>query len=143
MRGRFVIAVIGCVVLSTPAAAGAAGWTIAPAPSPNVSVPLTATLSAVSCASPSMCVAVGSYIDSNGNPAGTLAELWNGSSWSLLTTPKLPAATLDGVSCPTVSARSLTSTRPESHAGSRLGPSRREGGSTPSDGGDHDDMHGQ
>jgi hypothetical protein len=104
MRGRFVIAVIGCVVLSTPAAAGAAGWTIAPAPSPNVSVPLTATLSAVSCASPSMCVAVGSYLDSNSNPAGTLAELWNGSSWSLLTTPKLMAATLDGVSCPTVSA---------------------------------------
>src|ERR1035437_9708527 len=86
MRGRFLIAVIGCVVLSTPAAAGAAGWTIAPAPSPNVSVPLTATLSAVSCASPSMCVAVGSYLDSNSNPAGSLAELWNGSSWSLLTT---------------------------------------------------------
>jgi hypothetical protein len=103
MRGRFLVAVIACVVLSTPAAAGAAGWTIAPAPSPNVSVPLAATLSAVSCASRSMCVAVGSYLDSNSNPAGTLAELWNGSSWSLLTTPKLVAASLDGVSCPTVS----------------------------------------
>jgi hypothetical protein len=104
VRGRLLIAVIGWVVLSTPAAAGAAGWAIVPAPSPNVSVPLTATLSAVSCASPSMCVAVGSYLDSNGNPAGALAELWNGSSWSLLTTPKLMAATLDGVSCATVSA---------------------------------------
>src|ERR1035437_3242243 len=104
MRGRLLIAVIACIVLSTPSAASAAGWAIAPAPSPNVSVPLTATLSAVSCASPSMCVAVGSYLDSDSNPAGTLAELWNGSSWSLLTTPKLMAATLEGVSCPTASA---------------------------------------
>jgi hypothetical protein len=104
MRGRILTAVIACGVLSMPAAASAASWTISPAPSPNVSVPLSATLSAVSCASPSMCIAVGSYLDSNGNPAGTLAELWNGSSWSLLTTPKLTAATLDGVSCPTVSA---------------------------------------
>ncbi len=103
MRGRFLIAVIVCVVLSAPATAGATSWTIAPTPSTNVSVPLTATLSAVSCASSSMCVAVGSFIDSNSNPAGTLAELWNGSSWSLETTPKLPAGTLDGVSCPTVS----------------------------------------
>ena len=103
MRGRFLIAVIVGVVLSAPAAAGAMSWTISPTPSLSVSVPLTATLSAVSCASSSMCVAVGSFIDSNSNPAGTLAELWNGSSWSLETTPKLPAATLDGVSCPTVS----------------------------------------
>ena len=106
MRGRCLIVVIVCVVLSTSSAASAASaasWTIAPVPSPNVSVPLTAQLSAVSCASPSMCVAVGSYLDSNSNPAGTLAELWNGSSWSLLTTPKLVAAALDGVSCPSVS----------------------------------------
>jgi hypothetical protein len=105
MRGRLVlIAVIACVVGLAPAAADAAGWTISPVPSPSTSVPLTATLAAVSCASPSMCIAVGSYLDSNRNPAGTLAELWNGSSWSLLRTPKLMAATLDGVSCPTASA---------------------------------------
>jgi hypothetical protein len=103
MRGRFLIAVVACVLLSPPAAAAAASWTVAPVPSPSTSVPLTATLSAVSCASPSMCVAVGSYLDQNSNPAGTLAELWNGSSWSLLATPKRSSATLDGVSCPTVS----------------------------------------
>ena len=38
----------------------------------------------------------GVLLDSNSNPAGTLAELWNGSSWSLLMTPKLAAGTLDG-----------------------------------------------
>src|SRR5579875_2153555 len=57
-------------------------------------------LNAVSCGSATDCMAVGSYTDSSGNDK-TLAEAWNGDSWSVLTTPD-PGATgnqFNDVSC--------------------------------------------
>jgi hypothetical protein len=58
-------------------------------------------LTGVSCLSPSRCIAVGFYGDVPGN--GTLAETWDGRSWSIQATPGpagARAAVLEGVSCP-------------------------------------------
>jgi hypothetical protein len=78
-------------------------WTEQPAPAPNGST--GSVLSAVSCTSTLACVAVGS---SDVNPAGdyvTLAEVWDGTSWTIASTPN-PAkgSQLLGVSCSSAAA---------------------------------------
>src|SRR3984957_21042906 len=58
-------------------------------------------LDAVSCSSASACTAVGSYTSNLGDQV-TLAERWNGSAWSVQSTPGPSGATrsiLAGVSC--------------------------------------------
>jgi hypothetical protein len=62
------------------------------------------SLSAVSCTSAASCTAVGHYQSSNVSNFGaqqTLAEVWDGTTWSLWTTPNPSAAhdLLLGVSC--------------------------------------------
>ena len=61
----------------------------------------------VSCTSASSCIAVGYYISTTGEGRESLAETWDGTSWSLQTTPN-PANSLqtelDGVSCSSPSA---------------------------------------
>ena len=62
-------------------------------------------LSGVSCPGADMCVAVGSSTSSTGNV--TLAESWNGTSWSIQPTPTPPGSTnsaFAGVSCATSNA---------------------------------------
>ena len=58
-------------------------------------------LNGVSCTSATNCVAVGDYMDQADTSDTTLAEQWNGTSWTVLTTPS-PAAfsALVSVSCP-------------------------------------------
>jgi hypothetical protein len=73
-------------------------WRIQPTPSPAVG----GSLAAVSCISAVACTAVGARTDSFGNPTGTLAELWNGTSWRIQATPNpagAPGTGLFGVSC--------------------------------------------
>jgi hypothetical protein len=90
-------------------------WTVVPSPNPVTGT--GSALAGVSCASPSSCVAVGSY----GTPTGTttttspittspamsedtLIESWDGTSWSVDSSPD-PSQTinqLDGVDCPTL-----------------------------------------
>jgi hypothetical protein len=55
----------------------------------------------VSCTSPSACVAVGDYSTAPSLPLRTLAERWNGASWSVQRTPNVPGDSnhLAGVSC--------------------------------------------
>jgi hypothetical protein len=63
-------------------------------------------LGAVSCASASACTAVGYYFDTSGTDV-TLAEGWNGSGWSVESTPNPAGAsdsTLVGVSCTSATA---------------------------------------
>jgi hypothetical protein len=63
-------------------------------------------LSSVSCTSTTACTAVGGY---NGSTSGTLAEVWNGSTWKIQTTPDFPGSSLQelaGVWC--TSATSCT-----------------------------------
>src|SRR5215472_165862 len=62
------------------------------------------SLSSLSCTSATFCGAVGEHTDSAGNRA-SLAEMWNGKSWSLQSTPRQksqfgpPSDTLLAVSC--------------------------------------------
>lgn len=59
-------------------------------------------MAAVSCTSPSNCMAVGSYFHQHGHdfPIRTLAESWNGSNWRVRATPPLTGQPhLDAVAC--------------------------------------------
>jgi hypothetical protein len=64
--------------------------------------PLHAQLAAVSCLSPTSCIAVGHY-DNKTGATRALAERWNGSSWTLQATPDRSDAAdsaLTAVACP-------------------------------------------
>lgn len=78
-------------------------WTIQTAPSPSGSV--SSDLSGVSCSSTSACSAVGNYTDTS-DQSVTLAEQWNGTDWTVQTTPNPVRATqslLLSVSCTSAS----------------------------------------
>ena len=77
-------------------------WTIQPAPAPSSQ---SSSLTAVSCTSASSCTAVGQYQSSSVTNFGelqTLAEVWDGTAWSIPATPD-PSSTgqniLSAVSC--------------------------------------------
>jgi eukaryotic-like serine/threonine-protein kinase len=74
---------------------------------PNPIGATNSDLFAVSCSAASTCVAVGSYDDA-ANPQGTpLAEVWNGTAWTVQTLPNPPGGTnagLYGVSCTSAQA---------------------------------------
>ncbi len=73
---------------------------------PNPAGATSSQLSGVSCSSATACIAVGDYYNSAGTEL-TLAEVWDGSSWQLQSTPNPAGATssqLDGVSCPEANA---------------------------------------
>ena len=55
----------------------------------------------MSCTSATNCMAVGDYTDQAVDADTTVAEQWNGTTWTVLTTPS-PAtfSTLGSVSCP-------------------------------------------
>jgi hypothetical protein len=74
-------------------------WSVQSTPNPTGAT--WSVLGDVSCTSSSACSAVGSYHNSSGSEV-TLAEIWNGSSWSAQSTPNPSEATataLSGVSC--------------------------------------------
>jgi hypothetical protein len=74
-------------------------WSIQPTPNPPGAGWF---LTAVSCTSPSACTAVGGRIEPPGKPTGTLAERWDGHTWSIQPTPSLPGNAvklLGGVAC--------------------------------------------
>jgi hypothetical protein len=81
-------------------------WQIQATPNPDGAV--DSYLSAVSCASPADCTAVG-YSQDGGHRNMTLAERWNGGTWQIQSTPNAsdPAASasvLKGVSCTAATA---------------------------------------
>ena len=98
-----VCAMVGCVALvlcvASAEAAVASGWSIQRTPNPAGAS--YSVLSGVSCSSRTACTAVGHFTNRVG--AGvTLAERWNGSSWSIQRSPNPAGATaslLFGVSC--------------------------------------------
>ncbi len=79
-------------------------WTAEATPDPAAAT--ASELNAVWCSSPTACIAVGDYYDSAGNDS-PLAETWNGTVWSIQTTPT-PAggsgAEMYGVSCTSITA---------------------------------------
>ena len=77
-------------------------WSIQTIPTPSGAQ--ATALYGVACTSSSACTTVGGYVDSSSN-VDTLAEAWNGSSWSIETTPNPSGAQgslLSGVSCTSV-----------------------------------------
>jgi hypothetical protein len=71
-------------------------WSVRTAPSPAGAT--ASQLSAVSCPSRSACAAVGYYVI--GGHIKTLAEAWNGTRWSVQSTPSPSTrSSLTGVSC--------------------------------------------
>lgn len=107
------------LVLATAPAAFAATWTVQVTPNPAGAA--SSELIAVSCGSNATCIAVGFST----SPAGrehSLAERWNGSTWTILPLAAIPGATqssLSGVSC--VSASWCTAVGQSiTHTGRRL-----------------------
>jgi hypothetical protein len=79
-------------------------WTVQPTPSPAGAA--SSYLTSVSCTSAAACTAAGFSVDGSGNHL-TLAEAWNGSSWTIQGTPNPSGTTntqLSGVSCTSASA---------------------------------------
>jgi len=73
-------------------------WSIVP--SPNQGVGLNNALTGVSCTSSDGCIAVGTA--SNGTADQTLVERWNGTTWSIVSSPNTASIRnndLNGVSC--------------------------------------------
>ena len=86
----------------SPAASGP-GWSIVPSPNPRAP---TGQLFGFSCSSSSSCTAVGDYTQRFGTTV-TLAERWNGTSWSVESTPNpegAPSSALNAVDCTSSSA---------------------------------------
>jgi len=75
-------------------------WTMQAVPSPSGTT--TSSLRAVSCRRAARCMAVG--FSSTGGASQPLAEHWNGTSWTIVSTPHLGGAkaiaNFQGVSCP-------------------------------------------
>jgi hypothetical protein len=73
------------------------GWSVASSPTPTGD---GGYLGGVSCTSATSCMAVGSS-DATGNVANTLAESWDGTNWTIVTTPDGGSTgnALFGVSC--------------------------------------------
>lgn len=78
---------VGTAVANTTLAESWAGtkWTIEPTPAPDEST--SSNLASVSCTAATACLAVGSYYSSLGSGWLPLAELWNGSSWTIRPPP--------------------------------------------------------
>lgn len=79
---------------------GVTTWTLQSTPSPAGSI--ASVLQEVSCASETSCTAAGSWVSGGGGSNMTLAEVWNGTSWSIQGTPNPAGAFFSaffGVSC--------------------------------------------
>jgi hypothetical protein len=77
-------------------------WSAQTIPTPTGTDGYSARLTGVSCFSATSCEAVGNYQSNQGIPT-TFAEAWNGSSWTIQTTPVPDSGSsdpvLNGVSC--------------------------------------------
>jgi hypothetical protein len=77
-------------------------WRVQDTPNPPGAA--ASELNAASCVSPAACIAVGLTSNSRGIPL-TLAQRWNGHTWSILPTPSpVDGGNLIGVSCPSRSS---------------------------------------
>jgi hypothetical protein len=72
-----------------------------PSPNPQPADFYAASLNAVSCTSSTACVAVGAVRGVDSHNVATLVESWDGTAWSIATSPNGAdiVSTLDGVSC--------------------------------------------
>jgi hypothetical protein len=83
---------------------GVTTWTLQSTPNPAGSI--ASVFQEVSCATETSCTAAGSWVSGSGGSNQTLAEEWNGTSWSIQTTQNPAGAGFDaffGVSCKSTS----------------------------------------
>ena len=74
-------------------------WTALTVPDPYASTDY-AELNSVSCTSAASCIAVGDDINAAGTTDATVAAQWNGSTWTILSTPSPDTlSALYSVSC--------------------------------------------
>ncbi len=79
---------------------GVTTWTLQSTPNPSGSI--ASVFQEVSCATETSCSAAGSWVSSGGGSNRTLAQKWNGSSWSIESSQDPVGATFSaffGVSC--------------------------------------------
>ena len=99
ITGAGIVVALHVTVAAPALAATAPSWSQLPTPSSQAP---QAELAAVSCPSPTACTAVGDYYNADGAQV-TLAEVWQGGSWTVEPTPAPAAGTgarvLLGVSC--------------------------------------------
>lgn len=79
---------------------GVSTWTLQSTPNPAGSI--ASVFQEVSCPTETSCTADGSWVSSGGGSNMTLAEVWNGTSWSIQGTPNPSGATFSaffGLSC--------------------------------------------
>jgi len=103
-------------------------WSIQTTPNPTNT---SSGLSGVSCTSATACTAVGTAYDSVTGASATLAEMWNGTQWSIQTSPN-PAnmyPVLSGVSCTSVTACTAVGTAVDSVTGASATLAERWDGS--------------
>jgi hypothetical protein len=100
-------AVTFCMSLGGPGATGSAIWngtSWTPQPIQGPSGATSTSFGALSCSSAQACEVVGSYSTNVSTSAGpSMAEVWNGTSWTQQPTPNPAGAyltSLDAVSCP-------------------------------------------
>lgn len=79
---------------------GVTTWTLQSTPNPSGSI--ASVFQEVACATETSCTAAGSWVSGSGGSNQTLAEEWNGSTWSIQTTLNPAGAGFDaffGISC--------------------------------------------
>jgi hypothetical protein len=97
------ISVLGLTTIEVGSAVAVSPWTVQPTPNPVIP---TGELLGVSCLSFTTCIGVG-FTSSNAGTNQTLAAAWNGSTWSVQSSPNPSGAIysfLSGVSCTSTTA---------------------------------------
>jgi hypothetical protein len=92
----------GAVVTVAEVWSGTA-WSVQATPNPSSAA--GSYLNGVWCSSATSCTAVGQSAISS--PYRTLAEVWDGKTWSLRTTPNVPGAVFNGLSGVSCGARDI------------------------------------
>jgi hypothetical protein len=95
------VAGVGALLVMTAVTAHAAGWTLVTSPNKGTS----SSLSAVSCSSSTLCLAVGVSATAP-SVQKTLSEKWNGTKMAVVTSPPTGSNTeieLNGISCTSAS----------------------------------------
>jgi hypothetical protein len=102
--GALLVALVSATAL-LPASTQSLTWSIVRSPNVNPAEDASA-FDAVSCTSATSCMATGYYYGRfrNGTPESALAETWNGTTWSVVPTPRPVRKALYGVSCTSAKA---------------------------------------
>ncbi|MDA8183322.1 MAG: Ig-like domain-containing protein [Actinomycetota bacterium] len=100
--GTAPLALLGSVLAGAVPAGAAPSSPWALTPTPNAPLPVSASLNGITCASASSCIAVGYATTGTSSADQTLAEAFDGTSWSIVPSPNTSSSeanVLASVSC--------------------------------------------